>query len=54
MDFLYYNRLFTKLVRRLSNGRPQAVRVEEVSFFDGEMDFFNRLRNCDFFFMAGF
>ena len=39
---------------RLNTTVVQAVPLEVISFFEPDTDFYEKLQNCDFFFMAGF
>ena len=52
LDRPYYERMFEKLCK-LNNNVVQTVSLEVVSFFDPDTDFYQKLNNCDFFFMAG-
>jgi len=53
LDISYYERLFKKMCK-LSNKVVQTVSVEVISFFEPDTDFYDKIHNCDFFFMAGF
>lgn len=53
IDRLYYERLFKKMCK-LNNNVVQTVSLEVISFFEPGSDFYEKLHNCDFFFMAGF
>ena len=52
-DRSYYARLFTNMCKLQSNV-VQTVSLEVISFFDPDKDFYDKLDNCDFLFMAGF
>lgn len=52
-DRSYYERLFKKMCK-LNNNVVQTVSLEVISFFEPDTDFYEKLHNCDFFFMAGF
>ena len=53
LDRPYYERLFKKMCK-LNNNVVQSVSLEVISFFEPDTDFYEKLHNCDFFFMAGF
>ena len=52
-DTSYYERLFKKMCQ-LNNNDVNTVSLEVISFFEPDTDFYQKLDNCDFFFMAGF
>ena len=52
-DRSYYERLFTKLCKN-HEAVVQTVSLETISFFEADIDFFEKLNNADVFFMSGF
>ena len=53
LKLAYFTRLLTKLCQ-LNNDAVNTVAVTEISFFEPVHTFHEKLRNADFFFMAGF
>ena len=54
IDTAYYQRLLTKLCKS-SNAVVETVSLQEISFFDeSDAAFYEKLGDCDLFFMAGF
>ena len=52
-DASYYQRLFEKMCKA-SNAVVKTVSLQEISFFDDEdTAFYEKLKDCDVFFMAG-
>ena len=54
VDWKLYNRIWLKLCKRHSNGAVQRVNLIDISFFEEERMFIDKIITCVFSFMSGF